>query len=138
MTLRFYPMDHPAPLKFAVIAAQSGGKRVWCRHRDRTTWEFPGGHHEPGETILETAARELREETGALDFTLEPVCVYAVDRDGDESCGMLFRAEVTAFGPLEWEIEEIRLSDDPPGAWTYPEIQPGLLRKLLESEAQDA
>lgn len=132
MTLRFYPLHHPAPLKFAVVAARSEGKWVWCRHRDRTTWEFSGGHHEPGETILETAARELREETGATDFTLEPVCVYAVEQDGAKTFGMLFRAEVTAFGPLEYEIEEIRLSETPPGAWTYPGIQPGLLQRLME------
>jgi 8-oxo-dGTP pyrophosphatase MutT (NUDIX family) len=27
-------------------------------------WAFPGGHHEPGETIEETARREAFEETG--------------------------------------------------------------------------
>lgn len=130
MPLNFYPVDHPAPLKFAVIAARAEGKRVWCRHRDRDTWEFPGGHWEPGETIFETAARELREETGAQDFTLEPVRVYGVESGGEETFGMLFRAEIKTFGPLEWEIEEIRLSDDPPGPWTYPNIQPGLLKRL--------
>ncbi len=40
--------------KFAVILARSGGKWVLCRHRDRTTWENPGGHREPGETMEET------------------------------------------------------------------------------------
>ena len=29
------------------------------------------GHREPGETIIETAKRELREETGAVDFTIK-------------------------------------------------------------------
>ena len=40
---------------------------------------------------------------------------------------MLFRAEVRSFGPLEWEIAEIMLSDGRPEKWTYPEIQPALL-----------
>ncbi|MFR7445451.1 MAG: NUDIX domain-containing protein [Sellimonas intestinalis] len=42
------------------------------------TYEVPGGHREAGETIDETARRELYEETGATDFDLFPVCVYSV------------------------------------------------------------
>ena len=52
-------------LKFAVIISRSNGKWVFCKHRERDTYEVPGGHREANETILETAKRELREETGA-------------------------------------------------------------------------
>ena len=128
--VRFYPLDHPCDLKFAVIAARAGDGWVWCRHRDRETWEFSGGHREPGESIRDAAARELREETGAADFDLEPVCVYSADSGAGETFGMLFRAEVLAFGALEYEIGEIRCSPVPPGAWTYPGIQPALLERL--------
>jgi 8-oxo-dGTP diphosphatase len=36
-------------------------------------WFTVGGGLEPGETYLEAAAREIREETGILDFELGPV-----------------------------------------------------------------
>ena len=133
--VRFYEEIDDARLKFAVILARSGGKWVYCRHRDRTTLEIPGGHREPGETIEAAAERELREETGAKAFSIRPVCVYAVVRDDQpgESCGMLFAAEINSFeGALHSEIAEIFLLDAPPESnWTYPEIQPKLLEEAV-------
>jgi len=128
--VRFYEYESDVPLKFVVIHALMGSQTVWCRHHERTTWELPGGHIEPGEAAGEAAARELREETGATRFSLEPVCVYSVTKDGTETFGALFRAEISAFGRLENEIAEIAISNDPPGEWTYPEIQPKLLAKI--------
>ncbi len=126
-------------LKFAVIIAWSGGKWVFCRHRDRDTYEIPGGHREKGEAILDTAKRELYEETGALDFTIVPVCVYVVtgknrvSGTGEETFGKLFYAEITAFEEsLHSEIEEVIISSDLPEKWTYPTIQPRLLEKTRE------
>ena len=34
--------------------------------------------HLAGENILETAKRELQEETGAIKFEIKPICVYSV------------------------------------------------------------
>ena len=31
-----------------------------------------------GEDILSAAKRELMEETGAIEFTIKPICVYSV------------------------------------------------------------
>mgnify|MGYP006922425427 CR=1 FL=1 len=45
--VRFYDEVDDALLKFAVIAARSEGKWVFCRHKERTTLEIPGGHREP-------------------------------------------------------------------------------------------
>ena len=119
-------------LKFAVIAAKYRGQWIICRHKERTTWEIPGGHREPGETISETARRELQEETGAAEFGLKPVCVYGVDRNGAVSYGMLFFAEVQVLGvlPPEMEIGEIRLCSLLPKELTYPEIQPHLFHYI--------
>lgn len=132
--VRFYDNVEDELLKFAVIIAKSGNKYVFCKHRDRDTWEVPGGHREPGENIMDTARRELHEETGALEFDIEPVCVYSVTApdnfDGRESFGMLFFADIKRFEEeLHSEIEKITLMDQLPDKLTYPNIQPELMKE---------
>ncbi len=121
-------------LAFAVIVSRFRGQHVFCKHKDRDTWEIPGGHREAGESIMEAARRELYEETGAVEYTLQPVCVYAVTApegaDSRESFGMLFFADIRRFeSALHYEIESIALMDQPPFKWTYPDIQPHLLEE---------
>ncbi len=124
-------------LQFAVIVAKMQGKWVLCKHRDRTTYEFPGGHRENGECILETAKRELKEETGAEDFTIKFICFYSVrgkTREGEklkkEFFGALFLAEIKSLnGNLFNEIERIELMDTVPTNLTYPDIMSKLIKK---------
>ena len=66
LEVKFYDTVDDSLLKFAVIISQSNGKWVICKHKERDTYEAPGGHREAGEDILETAKRELQEETGAI------------------------------------------------------------------------
>lgn len=132
--VKFYDEVEDERLKFAVILTQSDGKWVFCKHKERDTLEVPGGHREPGEEILAAAKRELYEETGAVSYTIRPICAYSVTApwnfNGEESFGMLYWAEVTAFErELHSEIERIILTTDLPERWTYPEIQPKLLQE---------
>ena len=134
--VRFYDKEKvdDALLKFAVIIARSNGKWVFCKHKDRSTYEIPGGHREPGEAIIETARRELYEETGALEYSLTPVCVYSVTApdnfDGQETFGMLYFADIRRFEEeLHSEIEKIILTDELIGSWTYPLIQPKMIEE---------
>ncbi|WVK71595.1 NUDIX domain-containing protein [Roseburia sp. 499] len=138
--VKFYEQIDDEKLKFAVIISKTGGKWVLCKHKERNTYEVPGGHREPGETILQTAKRELQEETGAIDFDIAPVCVYSVigktrvnENIDEESFGMLYFANIRTFEQeLHSEIEKIIITDQLPKEWTYPLIQPKLMEKATE------
>lgn len=88
----------------AVILNQHGEAFAQKRSPDRRlfpdTWDIVGGHVEPGETLLEALAREVREETGWHlrwvrrllgiatwvgddDGTLRHEADYLVEVDGD-------------------------------------------------------
>lgn len=134
MSVQFYENINDELLKFAVIVAKTNGKWVFCKHKNRDTLEVPGGHREPSEDIIDTAMRELVEETGAIDFDLKPVCVYSViEKDnfnGEETFGLLCYADIKSFGEINSEIEKIIITDELPNNWTYPTIQPLLLAEL--------
>ena len=137
MDVKFYDCVDERLLKFAVIVAKSRGKWVFCKHKERDTYEFPGGHREMGESIDETARRELYEETGAIDYTIKPVCVYSVidlEKSGRvETFGKLYFADIINFeSELYSEIERVELFENLPLKWTYPQIQPLLLKKVIK------
>lgn len=139
LEVKFYDSVDDSLLKFAVIVSQSNGKWVFCKHKERDAYEVPGGHREAGESILETAKRELQEETGAIRFDMKPLCVYSVtgktrvNDTGEESFGLLCYAEITEFATeLHSEMEKIVLLDELPEEWTYPLIQPKLIEKYLQ------
>lgn len=130
----FHDVVDDTLLKFAVIISKTNGKWVLCKHKERDTYEVPGGHREENEAILDTAKRELNEETGAVDFTLAPICAYSVkgktkfnENADDETFGMLYYAEIRTFEEIHSEIEKILITDALPAQWTYPLIQPKLI-----------
>ncbi len=136
LEVKFYDEVDDSLLKFAVIISKSNGRYVFCKHKERDTYEIPGGHRELGEDIIDTAKRELQEETGATDFEIAPVCVYSVvgknsvNITGEETFGLLCFADIKEFSEeLDSEIEKIVLLDNLPTEWTYPLIQPKLVEE---------
>lgn len=134
MIVKFYECDQIADeyLKFAVIAAKHDGKWIFCRHRERVTYEIPGGHREDGENIDDTAKRELVEETGAVRFSALPICAYSVTDNMQTTYGKLYFAEIFELGSLSFasEMAEIYHFSTLPDTLTYPAIQPVLYEKV--------
>lgn len=62
--VKFYENIADELLKFAVIFAKTQNKYVFCKHRDRDSWEVPGGHRENGENIMETAKGSYMRKQG--------------------------------------------------------------------------
>lgn len=136
LEVKFYDNVADELLKFAVIISKTDGKWIFCKHKERDTYEVPGGRRELGESIVDTAQRELREETGAVEFDIKPICVYSVkgktrvnENAEEESFGMLFMADVFSFEELHSEIEKILITDTLVEEWTYPLIQPKLIEE---------
>ena len=135
-TVRFYDVDF-IPRKrliYSIICVRFSGKWIFVRHRTRATWEIPGGHIENDESPDEAAFREVKEETGAIEFDLDIVATYSVEKNGNIGYGRLYFAEVRRLGDVTdfLEIAERKLFDNIPDNLTYPDIQPLFFRKSIE------
>jgi len=101
-------------------------KWIFCKHKDRITWENPGGHIDEGETSLEAAKRELYEETGAIDFDIEPLCDYYIEGEIEDRFFQgnvqVYFANVYSLGglPTGSEMELIEFFDFFPNNLRFP------------------
>ena len=80
--------------------------------------------------------RELYEESGAIDFEIEPLCDYwaGVEGTDDWANGMVFHAIIRKLGDIpKSEMAEIKQFDELPQNLTYPDITPVLFQYLFEN-----
>ena len=135
MTCRTYEAGSLKEYKYVVILSEYQGKILLSRHKNRTTWETQGGHIEPGETPMEAARRELFEESGAVEFEIEPLCDYWAGTPEDWANGMVFRAVIKKLGHLpESEMAQVQSFDHLPPNVTYPASTPVLFANLQEHQ----
>ena len=77
----------------ASVARDGDGHVLLVRHTyGRLNWELPGGASEPGETLEETAVRELREETGLIGRPVSLAGLYY--KREDDSHHAVFYCEI--------------------------------------------
>ena len=128
MACKVYKLGSLKKYKYVVILSEYRGMLMLSKHNFRTTFEHQGGHIEEGESPLEAAKRELYEESGAVEFTIEPVFDY---RSGDEenyADGQVFLAHVTKLDPIPEcsEMRDVCFFSFLPRQLTYPDITPVL------------
>lgn len=82
------------------------------KHINSGHWSFPKGHVEGNETEIETAMREIKEETGIdviIDQSFREIVTYSPRRDTHkEVVYFIAKAKNTDYTPQEDEIADIK------------------------------
>ncbi|GAA3053906.1 NUDIX hydrolase [Actinokineospora globicatena] len=92
-----------------VVVRNEDGHLLLIHKIDNNLWALPGGGHDPGERITDTAVRETQEETGLDVRVLRLVGTYTDPRhviaydDGEvrQQFSLCFEAEWTGGTPRE-------------------------------------
>lgn len=64
----------------SAVVADEAGRILLARRTDNDLWTIPGGAMDPGESIAETAVREVKEETGLDVEVVSLVGIYSNPR----------------------------------------------------------
>jgi len=91
--------------RFAVVLARSANGVVVVFNRYRNVWELPGGLIDPGESVRDSAARELAEEAGCTARNLQWLGLVEVN-DGATHFGGVYSCDVEAV-PASFSSDEI-------------------------------
>ncbi len=120
-------MDRRVPVELTNMCMVYDGDSILVQNRTKSDWPgiaFPGGHVEPGEPLMESVIREIREETG-LTISHPVLCGIKdfPEEDGGRYMVLFFKSnefsgELTSSveGEMRWvklsEIDTLPLSLD--------------------------
>jgi len=94
-----------------LIRERNGNLEVLLGHRDREfdDWTFPKGKVEDGETVEETAIREVREETGFEITLLEKIPEIYYEFGGNTVKMTIFLGNITSGKEkISWENDKLK------------------------------
>ena len=82
-------------------------------HKKAAMWLFPGGHIEPGETLLETLAREADEEVGHRNPLAQDMRPFMLSiTDGIQNEGRECKSHFDVWYLLRTSTEDLRVTSD--------------------------
>ena len=118
------PRAYPSRPVIGVGAVVWKGDRLLLARRGHPpkqgSWTLPGGAQEVGETVAETARREIREETGLEIEILDVVAV--VDLIERDEAGRVAYHYTVIDMLAEWRAGEAVAADDAEAvAWVHPD-----------------
>lgn len=109
----------PAPTVDVIAVQKRDGKLLMVFNKDFNTWTFPGGYVEVGDTWRDSAARELREESGVFAESKDLIPIGSVsgtgftltypNGDSNQCFGMVFL--VKEWRDISNDLDESEISD---------------------------
>ena len=105
-------MDRTERVELTTLCMVYRGDEILLQNRVKTDWRgycFPGGHVEPGESIVDSVIREMKEETGLTVKNLKLCGIKQFPIDGGRYLVFLFKTHdfegelcSSEEGAVEW------------------------------------